>query len=106
MFRPGREARWGYAHETVEAIEGWNCSRGRGCVHGAAPGSAEAAELGAGGTCSLLAAVFLQQPIGQMDDDGVRVTCRGFRERPVPARPVEPIPEGQLLMFEDGECAR
>jgi hypothetical protein len=94
-FLPRREARWEYAAETVDAIERWNCSIGHGCVHGAAPGSPEWTDLGPGGTCSLLAQVFLQEEIQEMDDDSRRVTCNAYEQRPDPS-----IPEGQLTIGE------
>lgn len=97
MFTPRREGRWEYADQAVEAIERWNCSRGHGCVRGAERGSAEWDDPGPGGTCSLLAAVFLSDPIGEMDDDGRRVACRAYEPRPDPALVV---PEGQLTIEE------
>jgi hypothetical protein len=95
VFRPGRDARWQYAGETIEAIEGWNCSKGRGCIRGAAPGSPAHEEFGPGGTCDLLADVFLRAQIDVMDDDGEVVTCRAYEERPD-----DSIPAGQLTIEE------
>ena len=95
-FTPGREGRWEYADQTVEAIELWNCVKGHGCIHGAEKGSADWDDYGPGGTCSLLAQIFLQDVIEEMDDDGRRVTCRSYEPRPDPRAPV--IPEGQLTI--------
>jgi hypothetical protein len=95
-FQPGREARWEYADQAVEAIERWNCSTGHGCVRGARKGSAEWRDYGPGGTCSLLADVFLEESVEEMDDDGKRVTCRAYVQRPDPALPV--ILAGQLTI--------
>lgn len=95
-FHPARESRWEYAGQTVEAIERWNCSKGHGCVHGAERGTAEWKDPGPGGTCGLLAAIFYADAIPEMDDDGTRVTCRSYEQRPDPAAPV--IPDGQLTI--------
>jgi hypothetical protein len=95
MFHPGREGRWEYADQTVAAIERWNCAKGHGCVHGADRGTAEWDDPGPGGTCGLLAQVFLQEPIAEMDDDGRRVTCRSYEPRPDPA---SVVPAGQMTI--------
>jgi hypothetical protein len=97
-FHPRREGRWQYAAETVEAVEQWNCSKGHGCTHGAEKGSVEWEDFGPGGTCHLLALIFLQEKIEEMDDDGKRVTCRSYDPRPDPRAPV--IPEGQMTIGE------
>lgn len=95
-FHPCREGRWEYADQTVEAIERWNCAKGHGCTHGAEKGSTEWHEFGPGGVCNLLARIFMQEEIEEMDDDGRRVTCRDYEPRPDPRAPV--IPDGQLTI--------
>jgi hypothetical protein len=94
-FQPGRESRWSYAGQTVEAVERWNCSTGHGCTRGAEKGSTEWSEFGPGGVCGLLARIMLQEVIEEMDD-GKRVTCRAYVQRPDPALPV--ILAGQLTI--------
>lgn len=99
-FHPGRESRWQYAHQTVEHIERRNCVHV--CAHGADPGQPEWTEVGPGGSCGLLASVFLELPIEEMDDDGSNVTCRAFEPRALADTTVEVdvLPDGQLTIEE------
>lgn len=101
-FRP-IDGPFGYSFDAVEHIEDRNCSRGHGCLHGAARGDGEWVEVGPGGHCGLLATVSLgDTPVEEMDMDvHGRVTCRAYEARPAPpppAPPVEPIPAGQLMI--------
>jgi hypothetical protein len=105
-FRP-IDGPFGYAYEAIEHVEKWNCSRGHGCVHGAAPGDSDWTEFGPGGTCGLLATMSIgDQSIEEMDMDGGadHVTCWSYTPRPAPTPvinpPGGPIPEGQLMIGE------
>lgn len=99
-FRP-LDGPWPYAHDAIAHVEEWNCSRGRGCQHGARPGSSEWTELGPGGSCGLLAAIAVgaDDPIEEMTMDGGAgyVVCWEYTQRPVPPiAPPVPVGDGQL----------
>lgn len=96
VFRPRREGRWEYASDTVEHIERHNCRRG--CVHGAERGSEEWLSVGPGGSCDVLARVFLEDEVPELNDNGAVVTCTAFEARPEPRPAPEPVPEGQLTI--------
>ncbi len=64
-----------YAHNLIEKIEQWNCSRGA-CVHSGT--EADRAESGPGGTCHLLASVFFGQPVPEFDPQRERIVCESF----------------------------
>lgn len=70
-----RDHRFEYAADAVHHIEANNCGVGPGCVHG----STDPDEPG--GTCALLAAVFLEDPVPELDDDGTTITCRKYSAR-------------------------
>ncbi len=71
-FIPTREGRWHYASGALDHVEERNCSLG--CRRGMAdPGAFF--EFGPGGTCDILARIFLKEQIPELDDDGYNVTC-------------------------------
>lgn len=95
-FHPRREGRWEYASQTVEHIERYNCVHR--CVHGAEPGSENWLSLGPGGSCDVLARVFTEPAVPELNDNGAVVMCTAFEQRPEPRPQPEPVPEGQLTI--------
>lgn len=102
-FRP-LDGPWGYAHDAIEHVEEWNCSRGHGCQHGARKGSPEWRKIGPGASCSVLLAIVTDpdKPIEALDFDGgaEHATCWQYEPRPEPP-PRKPAPiagPGQLAI--------
>jgi hypothetical protein len=61
---------WHYADAAVRHVEEHNCSKG--CT---VPTAADIAEFGPGGTCSLLALLFTQDPIPEFEGTDTHVIC-------------------------------
>lgn len=71
-FKPGREARWHYADDTIQHIEEHNCIKG--CQR---PSIGSVTDEWPGGDCPLLAKVLLEESIDDEDmtDNGTVVRC-------------------------------
>jgi hypothetical protein len=70
MYRPGREGRFEYVTDLVLHIEEHNCAKG--CR---VPSAEDIAEYGPGGTCPVLAQLYAEEPMVELDDDGTTITC-------------------------------
>jgi hypothetical protein len=98
-----RDDRFAHSFEAIEHVETTSCSRG--CLRGAAPGSADEREFGPGGTCAILAeiAIGLGEEVRELDDQGDQVVCLVREPRPIapppPRRETVPPVVGQLPLF-------
>lgn len=94
-YLPERDGRFHYAQDAVRDVERNSCSVGLGCRH--AGTRAAVKEFGPGGTCGLLAGLFLQDVQVEIRDDGERLTCTRYEERTVIARGKR-TPVGQQVL--------
>lgn len=83
-YLPERDGRFEYATEAVADVERNTCGNGLGCKH--AGTRAAVREHGPGGTCGLLAGIFVENVQVEIRDDGDRLTCTRYEERTVTAR--------------------
>lgn len=84
-YEPHRDYRFHHAQDAVAWLDERVCSQGAGCAN--AGRRRDVAEFGGGGTCGLLAALFLEETQPQIRDlgrDGL--TCTAYRERTVQRR--------------------
>lgn len=72
-YTPGREARFEYLEDTIDHIEAHNCVLGCKVPD---PKEVTADGFGAGGNCWVLAELFTEEPMEQLDDDGTVITCK------------------------------
>lgn len=94
-YLPMRDDRFYYAHHAIEEVERTTCSTGLGCKY--AGSRAEVREHGPGGTCGLLAGIFIEEVQVEIRDDGEHLTCTRYEERTVTRRGKR-TPRGQAVL--------
>lgn len=94
-YLPQRDGRFHYAHDAVAEVERTTCGNGHGCKH--AGTRAAAKEFGAGGTCDLLAGIFVEDVQVEIRDDGEHLFCTRYEERMVTLRGKRTPPGQEVL---------
>lgn len=94
-YEPVRDSRFHYAHDAIAHIEQVSCGQGAGCAH--AGRRVDVLEHGAGGTCGILAGLFLGEVQADVLDHGDRLECTAYRERTVKRRGKR-TPPGQTTL--------
>ena len=90
-WKPGR-GDYGAEHagDVLLMVEATTCSRGHGCVHAGSDSDRE--EFGPGGNCVVLARLFRNEVMPELDPQPSGPVCRSYEQRPDPAvAGIEPL---------------